>query len=225
MGFDKCNTLVVGLLREALVAQGRAALWRLPYSERTGSVLFGHMCWLLEDMGKLEEARLLYEERLQERRERLGDRDPTTLNSMNDLASLLKRMGQLEEARPLYEEVRRGRSQLLFSMCQLLEDMGKPEEARPLLEEELQVCRETLGDRDPSTRHSIFLLARLLEKQGKLVEAIPLFTEELEGHVLLYGMEDKMTRRKAKLLVSYLREVGQEEKAEALADKHGLADN
>ena len=26
---DKCNTLVVGLLREALVAQGRAALGRL----------------------------------------------------------------------------------------------------------------------------------------------------------------------------------------------------
>eukprot|EP00964_Phaeocystis_antarctica_P135237 scaffold99606_cov36-Phaeocystis_antarctica.AAC.1 len=34
VGFDKCNTLVVGLLREALVAQGRAALGRLPAAER-----------------------------------------------------------------------------------------------------------------------------------------------------------------------------------------------
>ena len=38
MGFDKCNALVVGLLREALLAQGRAAFVRLPAAERAGSV-------------------------------------------------------------------------------------------------------------------------------------------------------------------------------------------
>jgi len=40
VGFDKCNALVVGLLREALLAQGRAAFVRLPAAERAGSVLF-----------------------------------------------------------------------------------------------------------------------------------------------------------------------------------------
>eukprot|EP00964_Phaeocystis_antarctica_P133940 scaffold98172_cov36-Phaeocystis_antarctica.AAC.1 len=57
VGFDKCNSLVVGLLREALAAQGRAALGRLPAAERRDSVLLRSMCKLLEDMGKLEEAR------------------------------------------------------------------------------------------------------------------------------------------------------------------------
>ena len=152
MGFDKCNALVVGLLCEALVAQGRAALGRLPAAERWGSVLLSRMGHLLEDMGKLDEARLLYEERLQ----------------------------------------------------------GK---------------RETLGDRDPGTLLSIYFLANLLEDQGKLVEATPLRTEELEGYVLLYGMRHWETRGAAGRLVSNLRKVGQREEAEALAHKHGLANN
>ena len=145
MGFDKCNTLVVGLLREALVAQGRAALGRLTAAERRGNELF-------------------------------------------------------------------------YNLGRLLQDMGQLEEARPLLEEAVQGYRETLGDRDPYTLHSISLLADLLAEQGKLVEAIPLFTEALEGYMLLYGMEDEDTRHLAKELVSKLREVGQRVRA---ALRHG----
>ena len=152
MGFDKCNTLVVGLLREALIAQGRAALGRLPAWQRRSSILFS-------------------------------------------------------------------------SMITLLKTMGKPKEARLLFEEHLQGCRETMGDRHWLTLSSIYALADLLEEQGKLVEAFPFYTEALEGYVLLYGMEDEDTRDMAKGLVSNLRAVGQQEKAEALADKHGLAEN
>ena len=39
VGFVACNTLVIGLLREALVTQGRAALARLPAAERGTSAL------------------------------------------------------------------------------------------------------------------------------------------------------------------------------------------
>ena len=152
VGFDKCNTLVVGLLREALVAQGQAALGRLPVAERRGNVLLLNLGLLLFNMGKLEEARLL-------------------------------------------------------------------------LEEMLQGERETLGDRDPNTLTSISVLTNLLERQGKLVDSIPFSTEVLEGWVLRYGMEDVMTRHVAERLVSNLRKVGQQEEAEALADKHGLAGN
>ena len=103
--------------------------------------------------------------------------------------------------------------------------MGLLEEARPLYEEDLQAERESYGDRDPRTLTSINLLALLLEKQGKLVEAIPLRTERLEGLVLLYGMEHAKTRGAAESLVSDLRKAGQQEEAEALADKHALAGN
>ena len=103
--------------------------------------------------------------------------------------------------------------------------MGKLEEARPLYEEHLQGIRETLGDHHSDTLRSIYHLAFLLEEQGKLVEAIPLCTEALQGHVLLYGMVHACTRDAAERLVSSLRKVGQQEEAEALADKHGLAGN
>jgi len=59
---------------------------------------------LLLAMGKLEEARPLYEEALQARKETLGDRHPETLTSISNMGGLLKKMGKLHEARPLYEE-------------------------------------------------------------------------------------------------------------------------
>ena len=92
MGFDKCNTLVVGLLREALVAQGRAALGRLPAAERRGGALLFNMGLLLEEMGKLEEARLLFEEAVQVGKQTLGDSHPHTLIFTQHLDSLPKTM-------------------------------------------------------------------------------------------------------------------------------------
>jgi tetratricopeptide (TPR) repeat protein len=114
---------------------------------------------------------------------------------------------------------------LFINLTRLLREMGRPEEARQLYEERLQADREIDGDRYPGTLDSIYFLALLLEKQGKLVEAIPLYTERLEGLVLLYGMEHAKTRGAAKSLVSDLRKAGQQEEAEALAEKHGLAGN
>ena len=80
------------------------ALGRLPAAERGTSVLINNLGQLLQDMGKLEQARPLYEEALQGRRETLGDRHPSTLLSINSMGWLLQGMGQLEEARPFHEE-------------------------------------------------------------------------------------------------------------------------
>ena len=101
VGFVACNTLVIGLLREALVAQARAALARLPEGERGTSVLINQLGVLLQKMGKLDEARPLYEEALQARRATLGDRHPRTLTSISNMGMLLMDMGKLDEARPL----------------------------------------------------------------------------------------------------------------------------
>ena len=104
VGFVECNTLVIGLLREALVAQARAALARLSAAERGTSMLLSNLGRLLKDMGQLEEARPLYEEALQARRETLGDRDPGTLNTMYGLAAVLKEQDNLAEAILLFTE-------------------------------------------------------------------------------------------------------------------------
>ena len=89
VGFVKCNTQVIGLLREALVAQGRAALARLPAAERGASALLGNLGQLLQMMGQLEEARPLLEEAVQMGKETLGDRHPHTLVYAKHLKLLL----------------------------------------------------------------------------------------------------------------------------------------
>ena len=57
-----------------------------------------NMSELPERMGKLEEARPLYEEALQAKRETLGGRHPNTLTSIGNMCGLLVDMGKLEEA-------------------------------------------------------------------------------------------------------------------------------
>ena len=78
-------------------------------------MLLWNMGLLLWRMGKLEEARPLYEEVVQGKRETLGDRDPRTLNSINVLAALLEEQGKLVEATTLFTEVLEGRV-LLYGM-------------------------------------------------------------------------------------------------------------
>ena len=143
MGFDECNTLVVGLLREALVAQGRAALGRLPAAERGVNALFINLTSMMKEMDKPEEARPLFEERLQGRRETLGDRDPRTLVSIYWLADLLEEQGKLVEAIPLWTEMLEGyvllygmehanTRMLAKSLVSHLREMGQREEAEAL---------------------------------------------------------------------------------------------
>ena len=196
-------------------------------AERRGNMLLLSMGMLLFNMGKLKEARLLVEEVLQGERETLGDRDPNTLTSTSVLTNLLERQGKLVDSIPLSTEVLEG-CVLRYGMEDVmtrhvaerlvsnLRKVGQQEEAEALADKHGLVERERLA--------SINKMADLLEEQGKLVEAIPLYTEALEACVLLYGMEDWETHRAAKSLVSNLRKVGQREEAEALADKHGLAD-
>ena len=56
-------------------------------------------------MGKLTEAEPYHREALEGFRRVLGDDDPGTLNSMNDLAATLRAQGDLEGARGLQEQV------------------------------------------------------------------------------------------------------------------------
>ena len=88
MGFDECNTLVRDMLLDTLVAQGQAALGRLPAAERRGHVLLLSMGALLWHLGKPEEAIPLLEEALQGRREALGDHHPDTLQSIDLLTNV-----------------------------------------------------------------------------------------------------------------------------------------
>jgi tetratricopeptide (TPR) repeat protein len=68
---------------------------------------------LLQDVGKLEEAKPLLEEDLQVSEDTLLNRHPDTLIAVNNMGMLLKGMGQLKKARPLLEKALLARRETL----------------------------------------------------------------------------------------------------------------
>ena len=67
----------------------------------------------MQDEGKLDEAKPLYEEAVAGQRETLGDKHPKTLDSINNLAKLFYEMGKLDEAESGFVEAVDGRREVL----------------------------------------------------------------------------------------------------------------
>jgi tetratricopeptide (TPR) repeat protein len=145
---------------------------------------------VLQDLGKCEEARRLYQQVLGRRRKVLGEDHPDTLGSMHNLANALHQQGKWEDARRLYEEVlvrkRKVVGQhhpqalaLMNDLASVLKAQGKLEEARRLFEEVLGRQRKVLGEDHPNTLASMNNLAIVLHDQGKLEEARRRFEDVL----------------------------------------------
>ena len=95
-------------------------------------------------------------------REALGERRPSTLDSINNLGRLLKEKGDLAAAEPLAREALEGRRETLgarhpntlssvSNLGLLLMAKGDLAAAEPLLREALEGRREVLGARHPKT--------------------------------------------------------------------------
>ena len=162
IGASECNALVVGLMREQLARQARAALAKVPVAERATSVMINQVAVLLEDLGMLEEAEPLKREFVKGCREKLGARHENTLIAVGSLAKLLYEQGKLKEAEPLMSEAAEGMREVngprhehtliaVGNLAALLQEQGKLKEAEPLYRESLEGKREVLGPRHPRT--------------------------------------------------------------------------
>ena len=155
----------------------------------------------------MDEAAALYEEALRGCRKVLGNREITTLISINNLGMILQKQGKPAKAAPLLEEVLQAKRALLGDSHQstltsmnnlgvlLANDLGKLNEAGPLLKEALRGRRMTLGDRHQETLTSVLNMAELLAEQGRLEEAAALFEEELQACREMLGDDDQSTLR------------------------------
>ena len=76
--------------------------------------------------------------------------------------------------------------------------------------------------RHPSTLSLINKLGRLLKAQGSLTGAAELFLEALAGKSARFGVEHAKTKGTAKEVVELLRQLGRDQEAAALAEKHGV---
>ena len=125
------------------------------------------------------------------RRRTLGARNPDTLKSMKDLASVLNEESRYPEAEKLSRETMDGRRQALGSehrdtldsMSQLaliLNNEGRYPEAEKLHREVVEVAKRVFGDQDKLTRSAQQHLAIDLAYEGKYPDAEKTFREVLE---------------------------------------------
>ena len=101
VGCQKLNEIVLAQMRAWVADAGRAALAALPAAERATSVLLNNVAMLLQEQGRLDEARPLFEEYMAGCRAARGDTHPETLTAISNLGLLLQGQGRLDEARPL----------------------------------------------------------------------------------------------------------------------------
>ena len=68
----------------------------------------------------------------------------------------------------------------LNNLAVLYRSQGRYGDAEPLLQRALQLCREVLGEKHPSTLDTLSNLAALYRSQGRFGEAEPLYTDALK---------------------------------------------
>ena len=70
---------------------------------------------LYYDIGRFQEAEVLFERSLAGFEKLLGSSDPSTLGAMNNLANILKKRGQYRAARRLYRTAKAGLARGVFN--------------------------------------------------------------------------------------------------------------
>ena len=150
--------------------------------------------------------------------------DPSTLNSINDVASCLYSQGKLFAPEPLYQkplsirldEDHRRTLTSATSVAMFLKSQGKLEHAESLLRGALNSCRRSLGDDHKDTLSSMKNLALFLEEQCYLEKANPLFQEVLNSRRRILGNNHRHTLVSINNMASCLENQGKQLEAEAL---------
>lgn len=164
---------------------------------------------------------------LELRAEALGDEDPETLESLNNLAVLLWKTGRRADAEALYGRALEAQQRTLGpqhesalvtrnNLAMLLQEQGKLVEAEALHRRILETQRATLGDEHERTLGSLNNLAALLQRQGKLGEATPLARQVVDTARRVLGPNDPRTLYSMVNLAYLLQEQQDYESAESL---------
>jgi tetratricopeptide (TPR) repeat protein len=157
----------------------------------------------------------------------LGEENPSTLISMNNLAVVLRDQGKYEQA----EEMRRqtlGLQETVLSkehpetltgmnnLAMVLRDQGKYEQAEKMWRQTLELQETVLGKEHPSTLTSMNNLAVVLNDQGKYEQAEEIQRQTLGLQETVLGKEHPETLRSMNNLALVLRDQGKYEQAEEM---------
>ena len=141
-------------------------------------------------LGRYKNAEAAHRQLLEERRRTLGNEDPDTLTSMNNVAQALSNQGKYAEAEKMHRGTLALRERVsgkehpdtLTSMSNVawaLSNQGKYAEAEKMHRETLALREKVLGKEHPYTLTSISNVAQALSNQGKYAEAEKMHRETL----------------------------------------------
>ena len=177
----------------------------------------------LKERGKYAEALALLDHQLEIRSRVLGDDNPFTLATVNNVGVLLQDEGRLTDAEPylreslegllrgLRDEEHPGRLSLRFNVGRLLLEggpdtlasvnnlgahflyEGRPAEAEPYLRVALEGRRLVFGDEHRATVVSIINMGALRRSQGRLAEAELYYSEALKNGRCVLGDDHAST--------------------------------
>jgi len=139
------------------------------------------------EMGLIPQAQQQAERALELRQRLLGEQDPSTLETEEELGSSYGVQGKYDEAESLLRKVLEGRRRVLGpehvdtlssmnELALLLQLRGKYVPAEQLLTENIAIKRRVLGEEHPNTLVSMNNLARVYDDEGKYAQAEALLT-------------------------------------------------
>lgn len=192
----------------------------LPAADRDRLYVEGHLAGLECDAGKLEASRERYLRVLGLQRQRFGEDDEETLESVSGLAITASTMARFDEARPLYESLiaqRRARygeehSKTLSAIngLAILELEQKHfAEAEKLLAPQLPIVERVFGAEHPTTLRFVSNLGGAIRQQGRNEEARPYYERAFELSRKLYGPTSPSTVIAQSNLANLLRDAGE----------------
>jgi tetratricopeptide (TPR) repeat protein len=195
-------------------------------SDNLNWLLF-HSAWYLRKIGNYELSEKRAAWSLKISHGRLGERHPSTLTSMANLASTYQNQGRWNEAEKLQVQVMETRTRVLgkehpdtltsmANIASTYRDQGRWNEAEKLQVQVMEIRRRVLGEEHPSTLTSMTNLASTLWNQGRWNEAEKLEVQVMETSSRVLGKEHPSTLTSIANLVLTYQNQGRWNEAEKL---------
>jgi len=162
------------------------------------SYVFNNCGIFFSATGQFDKALVMHERSLRLDQTALGERHPTVLTGLSNLASLYKQQGRFDRAQPLYERALKLREDVLGAdhphVAHSLNALGvffyeqrQYDKALPLYERALMLRERILGEQHPDVADSLNNLATLYSDQGHYDQAERLYTRALQIREAVLG--------------------------------------
>ena len=225
-GFDKVNQQVIKVLREWMF-QVSLNVFAGTLPDIRALQKFGtNVARLLHELGMLQEAKVVYENVVKDKRRVMGDEDLFALLAMSNLGLVRSEIGeqqegeaQTREALSLYERKHQADDSQTcvpyINLAKVLFDQGKYAESQGIYVKTLDVMTKMRLRKDPIALVVLNGLGDTLRAQGKISEAEPLLAESLQQRQEDFGPKHPYTLESLHAMAQLLVAKGKSDEAES----------